>query len=109
MIVRVSRSTMRQAATIGTATSSATAIRLEGAAGVAIFVGPLTASVSVSIFAGGSVDNPAALVDGGALQTVPLAASTSSASYALPDALFASRYLWLVASSELSCTVAAKS
>lgn len=109
MIVRLKRSTRSQAATIGTATSSATAVRIEDAAGGVVIVGPLTASLSVTIYSGASDGSVAALVDGGVVQTLPLAASTAPASYALPEPVFASRYLRLVATGETACTVAVKS
>jgi hypothetical protein len=109
VIVNVSRSARSQAAMIGTATSSATAVRLEDAAGGVVSVGPLTASISVSMHCGWSENNVAALVDGGALQTLTMAASPSAALYALPDSLFGARYLRLVAASETACTVTVKS
>jgi hypothetical protein len=41
-------------------------------------------------------------------QTATIGTSTSSATYALPEALFAARYLQLVAAAEIPCTVAVK-
>jgi hypothetical protein len=94
--------------TIGTSTTSATAIRLDDAAGFALLVGPMTASATVNVYVATDDSGGGLLVDGGSVVTLALTASTTAGAYALPDALFGARVMRLVGSSPLTGTVVMK-
>ena len=56
MLLKLKRMTKVVSVTIGTDTTTATAVRMGDAAGVALLVGPLTASATVNVYGGGDQD-----------------------------------------------------
>jgi hypothetical protein len=108
MQVKIKRLTRALPVTIGTDTPTATAVRMDDAAGVALLVGPLTASATVSIYGGGDQDGGGVFVDAGSLYSLTLATATTSSCYSLPDGLFGAGVIRLVGSAPLTGTVILK-
>ena len=108
MQVRIKRLTKVVSVTIGTDTTTATAVRMGDAAGVALLVGPLTASATVNIYGGGDQDGGGMFADAGAAYALTLATATTSSCYSLPDGLFGAAFIRLVGSAPLTGTVILK-
>ena len=108
MLLKLKRMTKVVPVTITTDTATATAVRMGDAAGVALLVGPLTASATVSIYGGGDQDGGGVFVDAGSLYSLTLATATTSSCYALPDGLFGAGVIRLVGSAPLTGTVILK-
>jgi len=106
MEVKLKRMSRAVPVTIGTDTTTATVVRLEDSAGVALLVGPLTASVTVNVYGGG--DQGAVFVDGGSVYTLTLTTATNSSIYALPDGLLGAQTIRLVGSATVDGTVVMK-
>lgn len=111
---RIHRYTQHVAVVASTATSQGTTIRLDDAAGMMVSVaGASTAATRLAVY-GSHDDVTYAAVHGsdGAAAEVVLVSGTS-ATYPLPDAAFALRYVRLVADADLgtgaSVTVSVKS
>ena len=108
MQVRFKRLTRAVPVTITTDTTTATAVRMGDAAGVALLVGPLTASATVNVYGGGDQDGGGMFADAGAAYALTLATATASSCYSLPDGLFGAAFIRLVGSAPLTGTVILK-
>lgn len=109
MLVKIKRLTRAVPVTIGTDTTTATAVRMNDASSAALLVGPLTASVSLSIYAATATTEPGGIfADSGAAYSLTLTAATNSSAYALPDGLFGAAVIRLVGSVPVAGTVVMK-
>jgi hypothetical protein len=109
MQVKLKRMTKAVPVTIGTDTTTASAVRLEDAAGFALLVGPLTASVTVNVYASNNEgDGGRPFVDGGSVFSLTLPADAGGSCHALPEGLFGAAVIRLVSSATLTGTVVMK-
>jgi len=109
MEVKLNRMSRAVPVTIGTDTTTATVVRLEDSAGVALLVGPLTASVTVNVYGGGDQGSSGGVfADGGSVFTLTLTTATNSSIYALPDGLLGAQTIRLVGSATVDGTVVMK-
>jgi len=109
MQVKLKRFSRAVPVTIGTDATTATVVRMDDAAGVALLVGPMTAAVTVNVY--GAADQSSSggvFVEAGSLYSLTLATATTSSCYSLPDGLFGAAFIRLVGSAALTGTVVMK-